>query len=297
VVLLLNTPQILVCISIFLSSLSSVDEVCHSSLKEEQRTRQFAALKSSHSGPLTDPDFFVLSSSLANIVSYCSSGNISTSDIRDVYLKRTIAAHEATNCISDFLPYIPEPPGNSLPLLGVPISIKDCFDIKDHDTTLGYSRNVNRPAQTSSVIVQMLLAAGATLHVKTTVPIGLLSLETHSDLYGYTTNPYSEKHSAGASTGGGGALLAFGGSKIEIGSDVGGSVRVPAHFCGIYGLKASSRRFPVAGAVTCYPGFLAISTVTSPMAADLDDLEEFCHRFIDLKPWEQDPTVCIYPPY
>jgi Asp-tRNA(Asn)/Glu-tRNA(Gln) amidotransferase A subunit family amidase len=202
-----------------------------------------------------------------------------------------VAAHEETNCITDFLPDNSQPrESNTLPLLGVPISIKDCFDIEGHDTTLGYSGNVDRPARSSSVVVQMLLAAGATLHVKTTVPTGLMALETASDVYGYTTNPYSKEHTAGASTGGGAALLAFGGSKIEIGSDVGGSVRIPAHFCGIYGLKPSSGRFPIAGSVTCWPGMI-VQTVTSPMAADLDDLEEFCRRFIDLKPWEHDPTV------
>lgn len=72
-------------------------------------------------------------------------------------------------------------------------------------------------------------------------------------------------HSAGASTGGGAAFLVFGGSNIEIGSDVGDSRRMPAHFCGTYGPKASSGRFPSAGNATCWPGII-VQTVTSAMA-------------------------------
>jgi hypothetical protein len=137
----------------------------------------------------------------------------------------------------------------------------------------------------------MLLDAGATLHVKTTVPTGLLALETDSDLYGYCTNPYNSAFTSGASTGGGAALLAYGGSKIEIGSDFGGSVRVPAHFSGLYSIKASHGRFPETGMVSFCPGLQGIPLVTSPMAQDLEDLTEFCHRFVDLKPWIHCHTV------
>lgn len=137
----------------------------------------------------------------------------------------------------------------------------------------------------------MLLDAGATLHVKTAVPTGLMALETDSDLYGYCGNPYNPEFSSGASTGGGAALLAYGGSKIEIGSDFGGSVRIPAHFDGVYSIKASRGRFPETGVVHFCPGLQGIPLITSPLAQNLEDLTEFCHRFIDLKPWIHCHTV------
>lgn len=267
----------------------------HSTFKQQQRDGLFSALKISHSDRLTPEEDYALSLSLADIITSCSSGVLSSSVVRNAYLKRTVIAHEATNCVTDFLPdNHPETlEKDSRPLLGVPISVKDCYDYEGRDTTLAYSQNVNRPADCSSVFVEMLLSAGATLHVKTTVPTGLLDLETGSDLYGYTPNPHNSNFSSGASTGGGAALLAYGGSKIEIGSDIGGSVRIPAHFCGVYGLKSSSGRFPEAGAMSCAPGSQAIRAVAAPMANNLDDLEEFCHRFIDLKPWVYDPGVCF----
>ena len=137
----------------------------------------------------------------------------------------------------------------------------------------------------------MLLDAGATLHVKTTVPTGLISVETDSDLFGYCGNPYNTSFASGASTGGGAALLAYGGSKIEIGSDFGGSVRIPAHFNGLYSIKASHGRFPETGVVSFAPGLQGIHVVTSPLSQNLEDLTEFCRRFADLKPWVHCHTV------
>lgn len=80
--------------------------------------------------------------------------------------------------------------------------------------------------------MRLLQDAGALLHVKTTVPTALFSMETESEVFGLTTNPYNRNYGVGASTGGGGAIVAWGGSKIEIGSDVAGSVRIPAHTAG-----------------------------------------------------------------
>ena len=235
--------------------------------------------------------------SLTQIVDSCAAGHTSPSTVRDVFLNQALKAHAATNCISEFLP------NNSTtshekdprPFLGVPISIKDTCNYEGTDSTLGYSCNVNKPATSHSVIAQMLLDAGATLHVKTTVPTGLLALETDSDLYGYCSNPYNPKFTSGASTGGGAALLAYGGSKIEIGSDFGGSIRAPAHFNGLYSIKASYGRFPETGMVSFCPGLQGIPLVTSPMAQSLEDLTQFCHRFVDLKPWVHCNTVSHFP--
>lgn len=246
--------------------------------------------------PLASEDY-ILGLPLAQIVHSCANGLTTPSAIRDVFLKQTLKAHAATNCIAEFLPDNSATPceKDTRPFLGVPISIKETCDYEGTDSTLGYSCNVNKPASSHSVITQMLLDAGATLHVKTTVPTGLLALETDSDLYGYCSNPYNPGFTSGASTGGGAALLAYGGSKIEIGSDFGGSVRVPAHFNGLYSIKASSGRFPETGMVSFCPGLQGIPLVTSPMAQNLEDLSEFCHRFVDLKPWVHCHTVSLVP--
>lgn len=177
------------------------------------------------------------------------------------------------------------------PLSGVPVSIKDVIDVEGYPTTMGYSANALTPVSSSAPIIHLLRRAGAILHVKTAVPMGLLSLETDSELFGRTSNPINPAYSSGASTGGGGSLLAMGGSVIELGSDVGGSVRLPAAFCGIYGMKASNGRFPSTGVAVSTPGCEAVPTVVSPMARRLEDLEEFWKRVMALRPWEIDRTV------
>ena len=251
-------------------------------------------------GALTPPvasEENVLRLSLAQIVDSCRTGETSPSAVRDVFLRQALKAHAATNCIAEFLPdnSTTSEEKDTRPFLGVPISIKDTCDYEGTDTTLGYSCNVNKPAPSHSVITQMLLDAGATLHVKTTVPTGLVALETDSDLYGYCSNPYNPGFASGASTGGGAALLACGGSKIEIGSDFGGSVRLPAHFSGVYSIKASHGRFPETGMVSFCPGLQGIPLVTSPLAQSLEDLAEFCRRFVDLEPWKNCHTVGRFP--
>lgn len=168
----------------------------------------------------------------------------------------------------------------------------DTIDIEGHDTTIGYSCNVGKAKSTSSAIVRLLQDAGALVHVKTTVPTALLAIETVSDVFGRTTNPYNPAYTAGASTGGGAALLACGGSKIEIGTDLAGSVRLPAHFCGVWSLKGSHGRFPSWGTESSMNGLDSIPIVAAPMAGNLSDLREFWKRVVSSEPWQYDHTVC-----
>lgn len=127
--------------------------------------------------------------------------------------------------------------------------------------------------------------------MKTNLPISLLSFESTNDVWGRSTNPHNSKYSPGGSTGGEGALLAFGGGRIGIGSDVAGSVRVPAHFSGIYSLRCSTGRWPKSGVDTSMPGQEGIPSVFSPMARTLDDLIYFSKSIISMKPWKYDHSV------
>ena len=167
----------------------------------------------------------------------------------------------------------------------------DTINIAGHDSTISFSRNANKPAAKSSSIVRLLQDAGALVFAKTTVPTGLLSIETYSDLFGRTVNPYSRAHTPGGSTGGGAALLACGGSKVEIGTDLAGSARIPAHFCGLWSLKGSAGRFPSWGSVSSLPGAEGVPILAAPMASSLEDLSEFWKRIVMAKPWLYDHTV------
>jgi len=140
-------------------------------------------------------------------------------------------------------------------------------------------------------LVRLLKSLGAVPFVKTALPITLLSFESSNDLWGRCSNPHNKHFSPGGSTGGEAALLAFGGSRIGIGSDVAGSVRLPAHWSGCFALRCSIGRFPKAGIESSMPGQEGVPSVFSPMARSMGDLKYFMKAVIDGKPWDYDPTV------
>jgi Asp-tRNA(Asn)/Glu-tRNA(Gln) amidotransferase A subunit family amidase len=177
------------------------------------------------------------------------------------------------------------------PLAGIPISLKDSIVVGGFDTTVGYSCNVGNKGPEDGTMVRLLKDAGAVPFVKTNLPVTLLSFESTNDVWGRCTNPHNNKYSPGGSTGGESALLAAGGGRIGIGSDVAGSVRVPAHFSGIYSLRCSTGRWPKNGMVTSMPGQEGIPSVFSPMSRTLEDLSYFTKSLISMQPWKYDHSV------
>lgn len=177
------------------------------------------------------------------------------------------------------------------PLAGIPVSLKDSIAVGGFDVTVGYSSNAGKPYPVDGSLVRILKDAGAIPHVKTALPITLLSFESSNDLWGVAKNPHNPRFSPGGSTGGEAALLALNGSRIGIGSDVAGSVRVPAAWSGIYSLRCSTGRWPKVGMNTSMPGQEGIPSVFSPMARTLDDLTYFTKSMIGMKPWKYDHTV------
>jgi Asp-tRNA(Asn)/Glu-tRNA(Gln) amidotransferase A subunit family amidase len=177
------------------------------------------------------------------------------------------------------------------PLAGIPVSLKDSIQVKGFDSTVGFSQHTGKPYAEDGPMVKLLKDAGAVPFVKTNLPTTLLSFESTNDVWGQCKNPHNDKYSPGGSTGGESALLAFGGSRIGVGSDVAGSVRVPAHFSGCYSLRCSTGRWPKLGMNTSMPGQEGIPSVFSPMARTLNDLTYFTRSFIQMEPWNYDYTV------
>lgn len=126
------------------------------------------------------------------------------------------------------------------PLHGLPVTIKDSFDLSGLPTTFGYPAFAKNVQKSSAVVADRLTKAGAIILGKTNTPEGLRDWETNNPLFGPTRNPYDLERSAGGSSGGSAAAVASGFSYLDIGSDGGGSIRLPAHYCGIYGLKPTS---------------------------------------------------------
>ena len=158
------------------------------------------------------------------------------------------------------------------PLHGLPITIKDSLDTEGIVTTGGtLGRRDFVPARDAPVVAR-LRAAGAVLLGKTNTPELTFSAETNNLIYGRTNNPFDPERSPGGSSGGSAAIIACGGSALELGSDTGGSIREPAHLCGIAGIKPTSGRTPRSGHIVPYGGILDSLTQIGPLARYVEDL-------------------------
>lgn len=159
------------------------------------------------------------------------------------------------------------------PLHGVPVTVKDAFDVSGLATTWGIPSLKENIADTDAEAVRRLKRAGAVLLGKTNVPFALGDLQAYNELYGVTNNPWDRSRSPGGSSGGSAAALAAGFSALELGSDMGGSIRMPAHCCGLYGHKPTWGIVPVQG--HGLPGMVAPLDmgVPGPMARHVEDLE------------------------
>ncbi|CAI6334692.1 unnamed protein product [Periconia digitata] len=264
--------------------------------KQDERASKIATLPQAYLSPLSPQERTILGRPIQELVQDVHKQVTAPVDILRAYGKVTVKAHEKTNCATEILFPEAEEWANSEintkgPLAGIPVSLKDSIQVKGFDISVGFSCNTGKPYAEDGPMVKLLKDAGAIPFVKTNLPTTLLSFESTNDVWGRCTNPHNDKYSPGGSTGGESALLAFGGSRIGIGSDVAGSVRVPAHFSGCYSIRCSTGRWPKMGMNTSMPGQEAIPSVFSPMARTLNDLTYFTRSLIQMKPWTYDYTV------
>ncbi|WFD29885.1 hypothetical protein MSPP1_000899 [Malassezia sp. CBS 17886] len=208
-------------------------------------------------------------------------------DVVTAFGKRAAIAHQLTNCLADwFLPEAQEharwldaefqrtgrPVG---PLHGVPVSVKDQVCVAGRDASAGFL-STKAPAEDDALLIRVLREQGAVPFVKTTMAQAIMHLECES-FHGRTCNPYNTHLSSGGSSGGEGALLALHGSVLGIGTDIGGSIRVPAAFNGLYGYRPTAHVFSRLGVKGTMPGNRSIVGVVGPLAHSLRD----CALFVD----------------
>jgi amidase len=158
------------------------------------------------------------------------------------------------------------------PLHGVPLTIKSCIDAAGWPTPAGSLLRKDNVPQMDAPLVARLRAAGAIILGNTNTPEYLMAYETDNSLSGKTSNPWNLEHSAGGSSGGEAAAIASGCSAGGVGSDGGGSIRVPAHFCGICGLKPTPGRIPATGHFPGGGGAFGWMGVVGPMARTVADV-------------------------
>ena len=165
-------------------------------------------------------------------------------------------------------------PGRQGVLNGLPMTVKDSLETVDLPTSCGIAALAGHIAPRDADAVASLRSAGAVVWGKTNTPLGATDHQTYNPLHGLTRNPWDLQRTVGGSSGGAAAALAAGFTALELGSDIGGSIRVPAHYCGVYGHKPSFGTVPQRGHVPPMPGALVSSplTVIGPLARSADDL-------------------------
>ncbi|KAL4959579.1 amidase signature domain-containing protein [Aspergillus stella-maris] len=179
------------------------------------------------------------------------------------------------------------------PLHGLPMTFKECFHVKGYDASNGYISRCFEPSTTTTPMIQLVEKAGAVVIAKTNVPQTMLVAECENNVFGRTRNPVVSHLSCGGSSGGEGALSAFRGNALGIGTDVGGSIRLPAAFNGVYGYKPSVGVLPFIGyAASGWTGVnTGIPAVLGPLAHSIRDMRLLTETVRAAQPWLFDPAV------
>jgi Asp-tRNA(Asn)/Glu-tRNA(Gln) amidotransferase A subunit family amidase len=257
-------------------------------LEELQDTSQSVLDIPRHCGILSERELHITEEFDATaLLEQLASRQFSAVEVTTAFCKRAAVAQQVTSCLTETFfdtalrraqeldEHLTMTGKTMGPLHGLPVSLKECFNVMDVPTTMGFVSFLERPPQsTNSVLVDVLLAAGAVLYVKTNIPQTMMTLDTHNNVFGRTLNPHRLNLTAGGSTGGEGALLAMRGSLLGIGTDIAGSIRVPALCCGLVGFKPSASRVPYGGITSAArPGMAGFLPCAGPLCHSVRDAE------------------------
>ncbi|GAA5910185.1 hypothetical protein JCM6882_001766 [Rhodosporidiobolus microsporus] len=257
-------------------------------------------------GVLSDKQIAITSSDFAVLAGKLQKGEWTAVEVTEAFCHRAVVVHSLVNCLTEVvfdmalarakeLDEIFAKSGPVGPLHGLPISLKNQISIEGVDCNMGYTGWIGRIAEKNSVLAECLVKQGAILYCQTNIPQSLMSGETLNNVYGRTVNPNNRNLSCGGSSGGEGALIALHGSPAGFGSDIGGSVRIPAGFNGIYSFRGSYNRLPYGGSINSCEGLEAVSSVLGPMTTSIDGLHTLVKAVLGAQPWRYDPLVAHIP--
>ncbi|KAF8328972.1 general amidase [Amanita rubescens] len=256
---------------------------------------------------LTEKEVEITNTLVEVLLEKIASKTWSAVEVTTAFAKRAIIAQQLTNCLAEIFvdraleraAWLDEQfvkTGKTVgPLHGLPISLKDQIDVKGIESTMGYTAWIGNFAEQNSVLADILESQGAVLYVKTNVPQTLMWPETYNHMFGRTANPFNRTLTSGGSSGGEGALVALRGSPLGVGSDIGGSIRIPSAYNGLYGLRPSYNRMPYAGCVNSLDGQEAMPSVLGPMTTSIEGIKRFMKVVLDAQPWNRDPMVLRMP--
>lgn len=234
------------------------------------------------------------------------SGEWSSLQVTIAFCKRAAIAHQLTNCLTDFLLDEAVKQAKLLdesfksgkimgPFHGLPISLKDVFQVKGHDSTWGLISEVGKLAKSDGELVKIYKKLGAIPIAKTNVAQGLLSVESDNNVFGKVLNPHNLSLTAGGSSGGEAALVAMRGSVIGMGTDAGGSIRIPAASTGVYGFMPTPGRITTKGLASLgeVKGLTWVRFAVGPLANDMEAVELYMRTLLGIN--FDDPSVVPLP--
>ncbi|KAK1476662.1 amidase [Colletotrichum tamarilloi] len=236
---------------------------------------------------------------------------LSARQVTEAFCHRSAIAQQLTNCLTEPLfetalnraqfldDYLREHGAPLGPLHGLPVSVKDTFNVAGVDTSMGLAYLCHKPAASNAPLVDLLLSLGCVIIAKTNIPQTLGSLDSVNNVFGRTMNPINRLCTAGGSSGGEGVLVAMKGSMIGIGTDIGGSIRVPAMCNGVYGFKPSNGRVPYGGQVlTGIDGMsrTSVQAVAGPIGRSVEDIDALLREIVPRAAlWGEDCMPASWP--
>ncbi|KAH0836011.1 putative amidase [Fonsecaea pedrosoi] len=258
-------------------------------------------------GKLTDRETAITKLTAEGLTKRMGTGEMTATEVVIAFLKRGHIVHQLCNFATEFLVKEAleqaakldkhfEATGKLVgPLHGVPISVKEHFGFKGKVCHSAYVCFIDHIPSEDALILRILRDAGAVLHVRTNEPQILMSGETDNPIYGVSVNPFNRNLTPGGSSGGEGIAVGTHCSVIGLGTDIGGSVRVPAAFCGAYGLRTTALRNPYKGIFFQPDGQESIRCIAGPLANSLEDIDLFESVVLGSEPWDEEISLVPLP--
>lgn len=257
---------------------------------------------------MTTEEVAITELSAVALAAKIAQGDYTSVEVFKAYAKRATAAHQLTNCAMELfmdeglaraeeLDAYYKATGKTMgPLHGVPVSIKEHYDYKGKITHGAYVSQLDHVSSETNQCVANLYDAGCVLYVRTSEPQSLMHLCSNNNITGPTLNPHNRSLTTGGSSSGEGAITAMKGSALGLGSDIGGSIRCPAAFCGVWGLRPTQRRVPTLPMVPAGEKVQElVECVLGPLARSAEDLNLFMEVQIGAEPWKKDANIVPLP--
>ncbi|KUI61470.1 hypothetical protein VP1G_08646 [Cytospora mali] len=262
----------------------------------------------SESRALTPEDITITESDVSEILEAYKSGKWTVRQVVTAFLKKAVIINQLTNFVTEFLADDALQRADELdahfkatgqlvgPLHGIPTSVKEHIALANRITNAGFVSFIQHPLPTEDAhLVTLLKKSGAVFHVRTNQPQSLMHLDCENNITGRTLNPYNLLLSPGGSSGGEGVSLGSKCSVLGIGTDIGGSIRIPAAFNNTYGLRPTALRIPTMGNAGLIAGQESIRGVAGPLAQSVEGLQVWMKTVLEQEPWDFETSLMPVP--